>query len=83
MNETIMKLSENNLFWNLPDKEMKNCFEGLLDFYSVGYVSESNPLTAYAKKYKERCNTLGVHLVQMENDLLLAMAYRSYATATN
>lgn len=81
MNETTIKLSQNNLFWNLTSKEMRNCFDGLLDFYNVGYLSEQNPLTAYAEKYKERYNTPGVHLIQMEHDLLFAMAYHSYISA--
>ena len=81
MNETTIKLSRNNLFWNLTSKEMRNCFDGLLDFYNVGYLSEQNPLTAYAEKYKERCFKPGVHLVNMEHDLLFAMAYHSYISA--
>ena len=72
MNETTIKLSRNNLFWNLTSKEMRNCFDGLLDIYNVGYLSE---------QYKERYNTPGVHLVQMERDLLFAMAYHSYISA--
>ena len=81
MSETTIKLSRNNLFWNLTSKGMRNCFDGLLDFYNVGYLSKQNPLTAYAEKYKERYNTPGVHLVQMERDLLFAMAYHSYISA--
>ena len=80
MNETTIKLSRNNLFWNLTSKEMRNCFDGLLDFYNVGYLSKQNPLTAYAEKYKERYQ-LGLHLIQMEHDLLFAMAYHSYISA--
>ena len=79
MNETT--LSQNNLFWNLTSKEMRNCFDGLLDFYNVLYLSEQNPLKAYAEKYKEKYNTPGVHLIQIEHDLLFAMAYHSYISA--
>lgn len=74
MNETTIKLSRNNLFWNLTSKEMRDCFDGLLDFYNVGHLSEQNPLIPYAEKYR-------AHLIQMERDLLFAMAYHSYISA--
>ena len=79
MNES--KRSKDNLFWNLTSREMNKCFEGLLEFYDLGYLSEQNPLIPYAEKYKERTNLVGVHLTQMEHDLLFAMAYHSYISA--
>ena len=80
MNETTIKLSRNNLFWNLTSKEMRNCFDGLLDFYNVGYLSEQNHFTPYAEKYEGSYKS-GLHLIQMERDLLFAMAYHSYISA--
>lgn len=78
MNESTMNKS--NLFWNLTRREMTKCFDGLLEFYGLGYLSDVNPLTPYAEKYKEQGNPPGVHLTQMEPDLLFAMAYNSYMT---
>lgn len=79
MNEN--RLSQDNLFWDLTRKEMNVCFNGLLDFYNQGFLSMHNPLTPYAEKYKERVNLPGVHLTQMERDLLFAMAYHSYISS--
>lgn len=81
MPETMLSLSRNNLFWTLTGKEMRNCFDGLLDFYNLGYMSEQNPLIPYIEKYREKTNLIGKHLVQMEHDLLFAMAYHSYISA--
>ena len=73
------KVMEGNLFAKaaLDNEKVKELFMALKSFYSNGFIADDSPLSEYATAYQNTGKYQpGLHLIAMERDLLILMAYR-------